>query len=185
MVSTINLLKNFKVRTRIQVIVAIPLLVAVVLAGQALLEKNAVLDRSTKLEHLVELAEASSAVVHEMQKERGLSAGFIGSRGKTFSAELPLQRADTDKKATKLAEMLATFTLESFGEGLQAKVTDAREALKALAATREGVSAFKLSVPQMAKYYTTSIARLLSIAEEMQAMSKDAVVLSRISAYTA
>lgn len=185
MAGTINTLKNFKVRTRIQVIVAIPMLVAVVLAGQTLLEKNAVLDRSAKLERLVNLAEASSALVHEMQKERGLSAGFIGSRGKTFSAELPAQRADTDKKAADLSETLATFTPAFFGEGLQAKITDARNALEGLAAAREGVTAIKVGVPEMAKYYITSIARLLSIAEEMQGLSKDPTVRSRITAYTA
>ena len=38
-----------------------------------------------------------NGVVHELQKERGLSAGFIGSRGERFKTELGIQHQDTDK----------------------------------------------------------------------------------------
>lgn len=185
MAGTTSFLGNIKVRTRIQAIVAIPLIVAAVLAGQALLEKKAVLDRSTKLENLVRLAETSSLLVHELQKERGLSAGFISSQGKTFNTELPAQRAATDKRAGILSTVFAEFTPESLGEGLQREVTGAQKAIEQLSANRETVTALTTTVPGMAKYYTTTIARLLAIAEEMQALSKDPEVLSRIVAYTA
>lgn len=185
MAGTTNILKNIKIRTRIQIIVAIPLLVAAVLASQALLEKKAVFDRSGQLESLVMLAETSSALVHELQKERGMSAAFISSKGKNFTTELPSQRTDTDKRARNLNDMIAEFSPDTLGEALQAQVSAAQTGLEQLATARKGVTALTATVPDMAKYYTTSIAKLLSIAEEMQALSKDPVILSRMIAYTA
>ncbi|MDV7396223.1 nitrate- and nitrite sensing domain-containing protein, partial [Arthrospira platensis SPKY1] len=49
-----------------------------------------------------------NAVVHELQKERGLSAGFIGSRGGRFRDELGTQHQDTDKARAALDAWLAS-----------------------------------------------------------------------------
>ncbi|RLA73287.1 MAG: chemotaxis protein, partial [Epsilonproteobacteria bacterium] len=40
---------------------------------------------------LIKLSVKMSAVLHELQKERGASAGFIGSKGKKFVDILPKQ----------------------------------------------------------------------------------------------
>ena len=60
-------------------------------------------------------AVATSAVIHELQKERGLSAGFIGSKGARFSAELDSQRKLTDEKRSQLDAIVASFDREEIG----------------------------------------------------------------------
>ena len=52
-----------------------------------------------------EVAVASSALIHELQKERGLSAGFIGSKGGKFVDALEKQRRDTDARRKALADV--------------------------------------------------------------------------------
>ena len=47
-----------------------------------------------------------SAVLHELQKERGASAGFIGSEGKKFVQILPNQYKSTDKKVQELEKFI-------------------------------------------------------------------------------
>ncbi len=47
---------------------------------------------------ITKLSVKMSAVLHELQKERGASAGFIGSQGKKFIDILPKQQRSTDAK---------------------------------------------------------------------------------------
>ena len=54
-----------------------------------------------------ELSVQINGVVHELQKERGLSAGLIGSRGARFKGELDTQHQDTDKARAALDGWLA------------------------------------------------------------------------------
>ncbi|WP_235852231.1 methyl-accepting chemotaxis protein [Helicobacter mehlei] len=47
-----------------------------------------------------------SALVHEMQKERGMSAGFLSSNGVQFAKELQEQRRHTDTRLEQLKKFL-------------------------------------------------------------------------------
>jgi methyl-accepting chemotaxis protein len=123
--------------------------------------------------------------VDELQKERGMSAAFIGTKGKTFSAELPGQQASTDERVGNLSKMFVGFSNDKFGEVLRNRVAEAQQSVKELPAAREGVAALSTTVPQMATYYSSTIGRLLAIAEEMQELTENAEILSRIVAYTA
>ena len=46
----------------------------------------------------VNLSLKASDIVHELQKERGLTAGFLASNGEKFKRELNSQRDNSDKK---------------------------------------------------------------------------------------
>ena len=64
------------------------------------------------------------------------------------------------------------------------KVKAAESALSGLEGIRNQVAALNITVPKMAGYYTPTIAKLLSIVEEMVVLSTDAQVTSAITAYT-
>ena len=55
---------------------------------------------------LIKLSVKMSAVLHELQKERGASAGFIGSKGKKFVDILPNQHNSSDVKIKELKEYI-------------------------------------------------------------------------------
>ncbi len=57
-------------------------------------------------EELVKFSIKMSAVLHELQKERGASAGFIGSKGTKFVKILPNQYKSTDIKVAELNEFI-------------------------------------------------------------------------------
>ncbi|MBT3170915.1 MAG: HAMP domain-containing protein [Rhodospirillaceae bacterium] len=138
-----------------------------------------------KVQELAEVAPVISAVVHEMQKERGMSAGFIASKGAKFAQELPGQRKLTDEKQAALADTLNSFDAASFGTGLVSGIEEAQQALSELSNKRGQISNLDISVPQMAGYYSPTIAKLLKIVEEMTVLSTDVQVTNAITAYTA
>ena len=134
---------------------------------------------------LAEVAPVISAVVHELQKERGASAVFITSKGTKFTQELPAQRKLTDGRQAALGEALRSFDAASFSANLVSKIGSAQAALTDLGNKRAQISDLKITVPQMAGYYTPAIAKLLQIVEEMTVLSTDVQATNTITAYMA
>lgn len=90
------------------------------------------------------LAEQISELVHQLQKERGLSAGFLGG-DKAISARLADQHKQSDQKLDALGN--STFS--------------ANGRLKELGATRTAISTLGMSVGQSFDYYSVTILALL------------------------
>jgi len=177
-------MKNTPIGARIALALALPILGLLLFSSFTVIEKRQTVNEMQKLQGLADLGPVISAVVHELQKERGTSAVYIGSKGKKFAEQLPVQRKDTDGKHAILQEAWKRFEPTDFSEALVQKVTAAKNALGQLENRRAKVSKFELSVPQMAGYYTPTIAKLLSIIEEMAVLSSDARVANAITAYT-
>lgn len=179
-----SFLENAKVSKRISMGLILPVLGMLYFSGTAILEKQAVVSEMESLQELANLAPTISALVHELQKERGTSAVFIGSKGTKFVSELPQQWALSSKKHTVLDDTLKVFDAQSFSDNLSNKIQAATQALANLEATRKQVNARTITVPKMAGYYTPTIAKLLKIVEEMAVLSTNAQVTKQIAAYT-
>lgn len=180
-----SFMKNTKIGLRIIMALTLPVVGLLVYSGIAVYEKYQV---STEMNRVLELAEQApliSAVVHEMQKERGASAGFISSKGTQFADTLPKQRIATDKEYAVLEKSLHEFAAESFGPIIVSKIEDANSALLELKIKRAQIDTMKISVPEMVGYYTPTIGKLLSIVEEMGLLSTNVDITNTITAYTA
>lgn len=180
----LSFMKNAKIGVRIVTSLALPVIGLLIFSGYVVFQSQRTVTETIKLQHLADIAPVISDVVHELQKERGTSAVFIGSRGGKFAEQLPLQRAATDAKNALLSSALESVDTSLFNNTLSKKVAAAKKALARLTEKRAGVSNFSLSVPQMASYYTPTIARLLSIIEEMTVISTNAQIANAIGAYT-
>ena len=78
---------------------------------------DAALDEKNNIEKVKKLNILSyklSTLIHETQKERGASAGYLSSNGKKFAEVLPKQRKLTDSKEKQLKEYIKTLDLSVF-----------------------------------------------------------------------
>lgn len=180
-----SLLSRAPIRQKLVYLLAMPIIGLLAFSGLSTVESYLAADRMAKVSTLAELAPDISAVVHELQKERGRSAGFIGSGGKKFATELPEQRKTTDTQHRRLTSALAAFPSADYGQTFADLVQRATENLAQLEERRQAVSALKLTIPQMAKYYTGTIASLLTIIEDMALLSSNAEITRAITSYTA
>ncbi len=180
-----SFLENIKVSNRISIGLLLPVLGMLYFSGTTILEKQSVVNEMESLQELADLAPTVSALVHELQKERGTSAVFIGSKGTKFVKELPQQWELSSSKHDDLNRAFAAFDAASFGTNLSDKIKTATEALSQLEDTRKNVQARSITVPKMAGYYTPTIAKLLKIVEEMAVLSNNVEVTKTIAAYTA
>ena len=134
---------------------------------------------------LARTAPIVSALVHEMQKERGYSAGFIGSRGAQFDQQLGGQRRSTDGALSTYKETLEAQGELPFGNGFAILLRAADDALRQLDAKRSEVSAFSITVGEMAAYYTGTIGKLLDLVGFVGQFATDDELVKLTDAYQA
>ena len=129
-----------------------------------------------------ELAVQINGVVHELQKERGLSAGFIASRATRFKSELSTQHTYTNTARSALDSWLAASARERL-ESSNKAVEEARSELAKLDATRAQISALKLAGADSFNYYSASIERLTRVLEIAVAQAAELELARGMNAY--
>ena len=178
-------LSNRPIGLRIAVTLLLPVLGLVFFAGAMVLERRAVMAEMAALERLAAVAPDISAVVHELQKERGASAGFIGAKGGAFASPLDAQRRETDAALGRLRDTLAAFDAKAYGADFVRRLEAQRSRLGELAGVRTKVSDFSMPMGEMAGWYTTTIGGLLDVIGTMGTLSQDADITRSITAYIA
>ena len=151
-----------------------------------LLEKYNTMTSMAELNTLVELTDKLGDVIHDVQVERGMSAGFLASKGEKFSAELKAQRQAVDKG---IAEFKVFFEQNSAtlsgSTGVKTSFEAANADLGKLAKTRESISAFVITPKESFAFYTGTVASLMGIVERVVADSNHPEIVRKTSAYLA
>lgn len=174
-----------KIAVRLFLAVAIPMTIMLAFAGKDLYGSFSTFQQMSKIDRLASLSPALTNLVHELQKERGASAGFISSKGgQSFSRNLTAQKELTDKVYTTFNQALKTFDKEPYGPEFSSLLNLSIQKLGKLHLVRTDVGDHKLTVSQMAAYYTGTIARLLNTVGHMSHLSPDPTLTNQISAYT-
>jgi methyl-accepting chemotaxis protein len=99
----------------------------------------------------VELVTFTNKLVHELQKERGMSAGYIGSNGTIFTSRLRKQRAKTDREVNNLK----TFMVDTnYHEHTNKTTQQLFNNLRQLQTIRQQVDSLSIPLPNALRYYT-------------------------------
>jgi signal transduction histidine kinase len=180
-----NRFPRLSFRAKLGVVVLVPLLAAVVLGLHGTAQRHELGREMSAVRTLTVLSVKVSAVVHQLQKERGRSAGFLGSPVKRFGAELTIQRTATD---AAVAELL-TFAESSIGRRQHGDSSflvawqGAVERLRQLPTVRDGVTNRSLAAQQSFAYYTDAIGVLLDTVTSAATSAHEEKVASAATAY--
>ena len=176
-------IRDLKIGARVLIGMLVPALGLLFFAGASMIDKYETSQELHRVSELAQLAPRISGLVHELQKERGRSAGYIGSRGRNFADSLPPQRRETDIKRGEAQTAIDSFDFSAFDAALGDAAQNAVSRLGELEKMRGAVDSFGLSVPEMAKYYTGAIMSLLGIVDELQRASSDDRISKEIAGY--
>ena len=175
---------NLKTRTKLILMATIPTLALLYFSVSGTLEKASLATEMVKLESLVDVSVKIGALAHELQKERGMSAAFIGSKDAKFAAELPAQRAETDKKIESLHATLKNFDPSLYSNGLKGILDTATGNLGEIGAKRSAISSFNLEGAESAAYYTKTISAFLDIPSQVSTLSSHSEISRLASSYS-
>lgn len=177
-------LQNLSIKNRILLVALAPTIAFTFFASIYLYDTWHKSINMYNVERLAHLAPEISNLVHELQKERGASAGFLSSQGKQFADFLTKQRRLTDLQLKRLNAEIAVFDFSEYPQPLQQDMEAGQAALTKLQSARSNIDSFNYSVAQMAGYYTPTIRKLLSIIETMGPISNNYKITNQIVAYT-
>ncbi len=155
------MLKNLKIRAKVLLMLTVPILGLLyfsIISTSALLSTV----QETRATHsFIGLSQVTGKVIHELQKERGMSAGFIGSKGITYRQELPEQRLRTDAQRELFQARIQLLSVadKNFLEAIEAAQTK----LEKLSSVRTQVLTLQLKGIDSFNAYTDTIAALMRV----------------------
>ncbi|SNZ02680.1 methyl-accepting chemotaxis protein [Persephonella hydrogeniphila] len=176
-------LNNISIKVKILLLVLIPLLTTLFYASIILYEDYRIYQNQASLEKNVIFSTKISALVHELQKERGATAGFIGSSGKKFRTQLSKQRVLTDQKRAEFEAYLKKLDIQNFPEDIKLKLEEIKSQLNRLDSIRGKVDSLSIQLKDAISYYTKLNSNLLSVIGAFAKYTSDATIMHEIVPY--
>lgn len=178
-------LLNKSIVLRLALVCLFPLLALIFVSSTKILNEYEKAHQAAIITEILEVAPVISNLVHELQKERGTSAGFISSKGQSFASVIGLQRQATDAKLSAFTFNAVTsqkaLTIPQYKNALKA----ANQELAQIQKIRSQIDGLQISVPAMAKYYTPLISNLLDMVNATTYIIEDADILRPVISYNA
>lgn len=178
-----NWFGNLDLRYKITLLVAVPLAALLCIGVADMRHYYHLHNKDKNFSTLVELSQNSAGLLHELQRERGFSAGFLESGGKSFAAELPKQRLRTD--SSQRSFMLTTQSMDR--DELSSEVTSTLDKLTRqladLEQLRTQVDGQRIETSKQVADYTAMANALLDIADELTASAPEGVLANAGASY--
>ena len=161
-------LRNSRIGTRVALALCLPVAGLIALSIWILTGYVNTVSHMTQLRNLVDLVPATSALIHNIQRERGLSASFIGTGGTRFGERLTEQYQVTDARRKKFYETLDQLDPDHNGLKITKRLLRIEDRLKQLDHWRGAVKINTLPVVIMAENYGGLIDDLIEIIDEIR-----------------
>ncbi len=172
------------IKFKLNLILAIVVSFSLVILGLTVV--NAYNDKQTieRAQLLNVLSQKLSLLIHETQKERGASAGFLGSKGKKFIEILPKQRVNTDEKSAALSEYISTLELNTFSDELQSEISAFTSDMNQVGSIRSKIDSLSMSVKDEVAYYTGMNKKILNIVALTAKLANTQELVKALDTYT-
>ncbi len=165
---------RIRIGHKMAALVLLPAIMLVIAATMLTSDKRQAARDAASVVTLIELHNIASALIHELQVERGLSAGFISAEGKgSFSSKLNAQQPITDA------------ALDRYLTSDDKMIPEVRDLLGELQSHREVVQNLSVTVPEMAAWYSDTISALIDQTAHRAEKIEDAGLLIRVTALDA
>ncbi|PKI16755.1 methyl-accepting chemotaxis protein [Colwellia sp. 12G3] len=166
---------------KIFVLLLFPLLGFLGIGINAIMSSISTNNEMERLGKYAKLSSVYSELVHELQKERGMTAGYLGSKGDKFSDELPRQR---NKTASKMDKKSTYWHKNQFNnKQIQQLNEKINQRINMLTQIRSNVDTFSIPLSDALAFYTTTNELLLSVSTILAKISTNAEITKEAVAY--
>ena len=176
-----NLLNNLVFKQKLILLVLIPLLATLFFSLSNLTTLTSKKGQLEEIHGLIMFTIANNALVHELQKERGATAVYIGSKGKKFSQELANQRKLTNKAHENFNAELNGFSSDN--DKVNSIILTIKSGLVELESIRSRSDDFSIPLSQAIGYYTSQNHQMLSLTGFFSVISPTETVSTAIAYY--
>ncbi|NPA73590.1 MAG: hypothetical protein GXO12_02655 [Epsilonproteobacteria bacterium] len=176
--------KNLSIRAKLILLVAVSMVALLLVSGRSVYTDMHKVASLKTLKKGIILSTEISSLVHDTQKERGMTAGYLGSKGEKFKNELATQRAATDAMAKKLKEYIKKVDLKSISPQMEQTIDQALKDLSNLPNIRKRVDNLSIPIKDALSYYTNMNAKFLDSIVEILKISNSPKITRELVAYS-
>ncbi|MGF1881863.1 methyl-accepting chemotaxis protein [Vibrio splendidus] len=174
-------LTDMSFKQKIIALLTLPILGFLWLSVSAISKGVETTSEMSSLNQLTRLSVVYSELVHELQKERGMTAGFIGSQGTKFVSELRAQRTSADNRRNQRTEYWQSAEIDL--PQISRLNTEISQSLNQITSIRNRVDSQSIPLSEALGYYTKLNAKLLSVSAFIAELSSDATITTETIAY--
>jgi len=172
---------NISFKHKIFILLALPVIGFIWLGYASIAQSVATTSEMKTLSQLTNLSVIYSDLVHELQKERGMTAGFLSSKGAKFGSKLASQRLEADKRIKNKINYFKTNELNTKEVLRLNNSINAR--LNRIQSIRSQVDAMTISLSEALGFYTQINKELLSVSSLIASISSDSTITRETVAY--
>jgi len=177
-------MNNLKIATKLQLLLLLPIVGLLFLASIVSYERYTSYVRYEKLGQVVSFSTKITSLVHELQKERGMTAGYIGSKGVKFKDNLPSQRELTNKRKKEFELNLKNLDLNWYGSEFNALVKDALNRLSKIEEKRKQISSLSIGGKEAIGYFTNMNGSFLEVVRGASSFSPNNKMTQQLTSYS-
>ncbi|MCZ8518618.1 MULTISPECIES: response regulator [Paenibacillus] len=176
-------IKNAKLNSKLMLMILIPMLGVLYFTVTAISGQIANTRATTELQTLTGMAVRINDVVHELQKERSLVAGYYGTQSAVDSSAMNSQRIETDRVMGVLQDSLPETGQAGSGSGFQTGLSKAAGLFERLKEERARIDAKSTTESEALDYYRLLMDALFSAMEAITHSGTNMEVSNMLSAY--
>ena len=180
------MLQNLQIRSKLAAILLVPLAAVIVLSSIGIGSSVNRAVKASRAQHVSEFAVTLTALVHELQKERSLAAGYVGGGKSIGYSELAAQWANVDRQVVVFAREAHKLHLSGYDPKLRQELRNVVSELAKLDAQRQGIEQnLDITVAGTLALYDNIVQDILDVNAEIAVGSGNERLLRTVSAFVA
>jgi len=170
-------MNNLTIRKKLILLSTMVLIVIFVYSLKIAYDSYHTFKNDSQAHSIIKLSIKMSSVLHELQKERGASAGFLGSGGKKFADILPTQQQQTNKKIKELEEFCADSDIP------EAKIAKDMINFSSIELIRQKINSLSCPTKKAVSFYTSLNKTIIDTISYFSTIPENAKVRTDFSSY--
>jgi len=175
---------NISVRIKLALMLLAPIAALIYFSSSQIISSYHLYTEQGEIQSLAKVSAQAAVLVHELQKERGLTAGFVSSKGEEFAAKLPEQRLQTDIQKKAWNQLLQGFNAQAYGSEFASDLSAVNQQLSSLSSHRSSVTNLSINTKTAISFYSKLNLKMLGLTEILPEIASDSNITNRASAYT-
>ena len=180
------MLQNLSIRSKLAAILLVPLAAVIVLSSIGIGSRVNQAVKASRAQNVSQFAVTLTALVHELQKERSLAAGYVGGGKSTGYSDLAAQWENVDRQVVVFAREARKLHLSGYDPQLRQELRNVVGELAKLDAQRQEINQNPdITVAGTLTLYDNIIQDILSVNGEIAVGSGNEKLLRTVSAFVA
>ncbi|WP_404375993.1 methyl-accepting chemotaxis protein [Vreelandella aquamarina] len=178
-----DILHRLPMRFKFALVLVLPLIALGWFATSGVIARQAAVNELSRIQALTALAQQAGGWVHQVQRERGMTAGFLGSQGNAFVEQLRQQRPETDTAAEAFFQQRDQLDEELLSASINNQLSAIEQQWQGNQGLRRQVDQLSVALPEALSHYTNLNSLLMVLVGELAHLTGEGTITRKLAAY--